>query len=161
MLELARQFVEEPFGFLTIHGSYGNGKTCVLQAIINEFRLRYNIIGTYIRFYDLLEYIRAGFAQDATDDARARYHRLRDLPILAVDEIDAPRSTAYAEEFRRAFFDDRYRLAIVRSAHTVFGLNCAPASLPGDLYDRLRDGRFHILHNPDPSMRPAMEWQNR
>ncbi len=31
-----------------------------------------------------------------------------------------------------------------------------PAELPGDLYDRMRDGRFVIFHNWDASMRPVM-----
>lgn len=158
MVEIARRFVEEPFGFLTLWGGYGNGKTLVLQAIINEFRERWGIIGTYVRFYDLLEYVREGFSADADGDARDRYERLRELPILAIDEVDGPRMTSYAEEFRRAFLDDRYRLAVTRRAHTIFAMNCDPAALPGDIYDRLRDGRFAIYHIESPSMRPAMAW---
>jgi hypothetical protein len=66
--------------------------------------------------------------------------------------------TDYAEEFRRAFFDDRYRLGLARKAHTVLAMNCDPETLPGDIWDRLRDGRFTVHHNADESMRPAMEW---
>jgi len=156
MLELARRFVERPWGFLTLHGEYGNAKTLVLQAVINEFRERHGIVGTHVRMRDLLEYVRAGYAPNAQDDARARYERLKALPILAIDEFDAARMTDFAYEFRTAFLDDRYRLAVTCRAHTLFAMNCDPVELPGDLYDRLRDGRFVIFHNADVSMRPAM-----
>lgn len=158
MVALARRFVEEPWGFLTLWGGYGNGKTLILQAVVNEFRERHGIVGTYVRMHDLIEYVRAGYAADARDDARARYERLKALPVLAIDEFEAARMTDFAYEFRTAFLDDRYRLAVARRAHTLFAMNCNPTQLPGDLYDRLRDGRFVIFHNADPSMRPAMKW---
>jgi DNA replication protein DnaC len=40
MLELTRRLVEEPWGFLVLHGKYGNAKTRILQAVVNEFRER-------------------------------------------------------------------------------------------------------------------------
>ena len=158
MLNLARAFVTEPRGMLTIWGRYGNGKTLILQAIVNEFRHQRGVWGTYVRLKDLIDYIRAGNAPGALDDARERYERLRAVEILAIDECDGPRMTDYAEEFRRAFLDDRYRLGLAREAHTVLAMNCDPATLPGDIWDRLRDGRFTVHHNPDESIRPAMEW---
>lgn len=158
MVKVARQFVDEPFGFLTLWGGYGNGKTLVLQAIVNEFRKRHGVVGTYVRMYDLLEYVRTGYNAPPHDNANVRYERLKALPILAIDEVDAARMTDFAYEFRTAFLDDRYRLAIARQGHTVFAMNCDPSDLPGDLGDRLRDGRFVIFHNCDGSMRPEMEW---
>jgi len=143
---------------LTIWGGYGNGKSLILQAVVNEFRHQRGVWGTYITLKKLLDYVRAGNAQGANLDDRERYEQLCRVPILAIDECDGPRMTDYAEEFRRSFFDDRYRLALARRAHTVLAMNCDPASLPGDVWDRLRDGRFIVHHNSDESMRPAMEW---
>jgi DNA replication protein DnaC len=157
MTELAHKFVAEPWGFFTLWGGYGNGKTLILQAVVNEFRKRHGDIGIYVRMHDLLEYVRAGYASDAKDDARARYEQLKSLPVLAIDEFDAARMTDFAYEFRTAFLDDRYRLAITRRAHTLFAMNSDPATLPGDIYDRLRDGRFEIFHNTDKSMRMEIE----
>ena len=165
MLKLARAFVSEPWGMLTIWGGYGNGKTLILQAIVNEFRHQRGIWGTYITLKKLLDYVRAGNAKGADLDARERYEQLCQVPVLAIDECDGPQMTGYAEEFRRSFFDDRYRLAVVRRAHTILAMNCDPGDqhngLPGDIWDRLRDGRFVIYHNGDGSMRPAMEWCER
>lgn len=160
MTELAREFVNEPWGFLTLWGGYGNGKTLILQAVVNEFRKRRGVVGTYVRMHDLLDYIRAGYTRNAQDDARARYERLKSLPILAIDEFDAARMTDFAHEFRTAFLDDRYRLAMVRQAHTLFAMNCDPSELTGDIYDRLRDGRFKIFHNTDQSMRPTLAYKS-
>jgi DNA replication protein DnaC len=156
MADLARKFVNEPWGFFTLWGGSGNGKTLILQAVVNEFRERHSVVGTYVRMHDLLEYVRAGYAPNARDDARARYEQLKSLPILAIDEFDAARMTDFAYEFRTAFLDDRYRLAVVRRAHTLFAMNCDPEELPGDIYDRLIDGRFVIFRNKDSSMRPAI-----
>ncbi len=156
MTELARKFVAEPWGFFTLWGGYGNGKTLILQAVVNEFRERHGDLGTYVRMHDLLEYVRAGYAPNARENARARYERLKSLPVLAIDEFDAARMTDFAYEFRTAFLDDRYRLAITRRAHTLFAMNHDPSTLPGDLYDRMRDGRFVIFHNRDTSMRPVI-----
>lgn len=157
MVALAKQFVEKPFGFLTLWGGYGNGKTLTLQAIVNELRVEHSIVGAYVRFYDLLEWIRAGFARDAVHDARTRYERIKALPLVAVDEMDGARMTEWADEFRRAWLDDRYRMAVAGEAHTVFAMNADPRTLPGDVWDRLRDGRFAVHHNPDPSARPGMQ----
>ena len=156
MLELARRFVEEPRGFLVLHGKYGNAKTLILQAVVNEFREQCGIVGVYVKMRDLLNYVRAGYAPDAQGDARARYERLKSVPVLAIDELDAAKMTDFAYEFRAAFLDDRYRLAIACQAHTLFAMNGDPSELPGDLYDRMRDGRFVVFHNADASMRPVM-----
>lgn len=158
MLKLARAFVGEPRGIFIVWGGYGNGKTLILQAIVNEFRHQRGVWGTYVRLKDLIDHIRDGNAPDALDDARERYEYLKAVPILAIDECDKARMTEYAEEFWRAFLDDRYRLGLACEAHTVLAMNCDPATLSGDIWDRLMDGRFTRHHNADESMRPAMEW---
>lgn len=164
LLERARRFVARPWGFFTVWGGYGNGKTLVLQAVVNELRAR-GLPGAYVKMNDLIDHVRAGFARDAADGARKRYERLRQVPVLAIDEFDTPRMTGFAHEFRSAFLDDRYRLACALRAHTLFAMNMNPADgwLSGDIYDRLRDGRFRpgpdsvvIFRNADASMRPSM-----
>jgi len=159
MVTVARQFVAEPGGFLTLWGGYGNGKTLVLMAIVNELREKRGLVGAYVRFVDLINYVRAGMDTKIGGD-RERYDYLKTVDVLAIDEVDKARMTDYAYEFRTAFLDDRYRLATTRRAHTILAMNTNPADsdFPRDIYDRLRDGRFTIFHNADSSMRPVMEW---
>lgn len=156
-LAQARCIVADPYGFLTLWGGVGNGKTLVLQAVVNELREGAGLKGAYVRFKDLLDYIRAGFSDDDGEGSeRQRYQFLRSVPVLAIDEVDKARMTAYSYEFRSAFLDDRYRLAIAGQAVTLFALNADPREMPPDIYDRLRDGRFVICHIEASSMRPAM-----
>lgn len=185
MLDMAHAFCAAPWGMWTLWGSYGAGKTLILQAIVNHFR-RQGTLAVYVRFSDLLDYVRAGFDPGRhtdpdtgqPDDHLARYRRLMGVKILAIDEVDKARLTAYAEEFQAAFLDDRWRYGVERDPdirrHTLLGMNDNPAGLPGHLYDRLRDGRFGCLlpatatpdnpdgwqcgitRNMDESMRPAM-----
>lgn len=169
MLDMAREFCREPWGMWTLWGSYGNAKTLILQAIAGHF-LNRGQRSVYVRFKNLLDFIRAGNDPDAHDDDRARYHRLLSVKVLAIDECDKARMTEYAQEFRSAFLDDRWRYGVEngpQQRHTLLAMNDDPAELPGHIYDRLRDGRFGcwldgvwfpgITRNRDESMRPAME----
>ena len=94
--------------------------------------------------------------KEAQESATRKLERFCELPLLAVDEIDAAKMSEWSEETRRRIFDARYRDAVAKRTHTVFAMNCAPKDLPGDLYDRIRDGRFVVYHNADPSARPMM-----
>ncbi len=38
MEQAARAFLRHPYGFLTLWGGVGNGKTLILQAVVNELR---------------------------------------------------------------------------------------------------------------------------
>ncbi len=155
MLAQAREFVERPSGFLTLWGGWGNGKTLILQAVVNELRAG-GMTAAYVTFKDLIDWVSAGF-DDVEDQGTEsqRFTYVRDAQVLAVDEVDKIRLTEYRQEFRTAFFDWRYRSAIEGDAHTLFAMNCNPMELPGDIYDRLR--QFEITCNNDPSMRPALK----
>jgi DNA replication protein DnaC len=151
-----RGFIDEPFGFLTLWGGPGNGKTLALMAAVNEFR-RKGKVAVYVTFVDLLDYMREGFKKEADHDARYRYEQIARADVLAIDEIDKANMTLYAYEFRTRLLDDRYRAAVELRKHTLFALNASPeATMEPHLYDRLRDGRFVVFRNQDPSMRPAM-----
>lgn len=155
MVDAARAFIADPFGFFTVWGGVGNGKTLVLQAMVNELREEQGLVGAYVTFKDLIDYVRGGFDDDEFGE-RARYDFLQDVPVLAIDEVDKARMTEYAAEFRAAFLDRRYRLGWSGEAVTLMAMNCDPRSMPTDIYDRLRDGRFVIVQNRDSSLRPAM-----
>jgi DNA replication protein DnaC len=154
MKAAARQMIERPSGMLTIWGGPGNGKTIALLAIVNELRERRGVEVAYLRFPDLVDWLRDGFNDDTERD---RYEFVRNVPVLALDEVDKARMTEYADEFRFRFLDDRYRLALAKQAVTVLAMNCDPQDLPYHIYSRLNDGRFDIVHNTDSDFRPVME----
>lgn len=154
MVERVQQFLSHPIGMLTLWGGWGNGKTLALQVLVNELRERHGWVTAYVRFHDLLDYIRAGCAPGADMDKRQRYEEIRAVKLLAIDEIDKASMTDFAHEFRTAILDDRYRSGLEGEAFTVLAMNDDPAVLPGYIYDRLR--RFVIFHNADSSLRPQL-----
>lgn len=156
MVEIAREFVKNPYGVLTFWGGEGNGKTLVLQAVVNEMRWKYGHIGVYITFADLMDYIREGFNQEADVPARQRYDQIVAAPVLAIDEVDKVNITSWGNEFRTRFFDDRYRRGCYGECYTLFAMNWDPREMPEYIYGRLADGRNLIFHNRDDSFRPAM-----
>ena len=159
MIAEVKRFAAEPFGMLTLWGSWGNGKTAALAALVNHFNALCAGTAIYVRFADLLEAIREGFDERADVRAEARHRLLLAIPFLAIDEVDKAHMTEWAGQFRARFFDDRYRQARSGLAHTALALNFDPSGLAEHLYDRLRwgedlQGGFRIVRNEDPSARP-------
>jgi DNA replication protein DnaC len=158
MLRAAWEFLEAPYGMLTLWGPPGNGKTTVLMGLVNELNERCFGQAAYYRLAELMEVIRRGSGPKAERPAADLYRRLKALPYLAIDEVDRQTLAGCAHEFRSLFFDDRYRLARQGAAHTLVALNEDPAVLPEAIYDRLRwgsqaPGGFRIVWNEDASAR--------
>lgn len=164
MLAEVRRFAAEPFGILTLWGGVGNGKSAALIALVNHFNAAQPGSAVYIRFADLLDIMREGFDPRPTAKNQMKYHdryeMLKAVFALAIDEVDKANMTAWAFEFRTKFFDERYRMARSRLAHTMLAMNDDPRDLPDHISDRLRWGErvpdgFRIVFNGDPSARPA------
>ena len=172
MLESARAFVRDPYGFIYLWGGPGNAKTDVLIAIVNEINARAgSVTAVYIKFSKLVEYMREAYIEnerrksnpDAPASYSQRFNEVKAVKVLCIDEFDFDgeklRETAFAKEFRFDFLDDRYHQATREATATVFASNSPAESLPEAIYDRIRDGRFQIIHNTAPSSRPTMTRQ--
>ena len=81
MVEIVRRFLVAPTGMLTLWGGSGNGKTLALQALVNEFRVRHGWVTAYVRFIDLVDYIRAGCARNADLGKRQRYEEIKAVQL--------------------------------------------------------------------------------
>lgn len=164
MLEAARAMLDKPFGWLWIWGGPGNAKSEILIALVNELNARRRGPAVYTKFSQLLDYMRDAFDErkkredDPDTDLGyiARFRRLRSVKVLAIDEMDKARVTPFMNDFRFDFLDERYRLGITGQAVTLFASNETPATLPDPIWDRVRDGRFKVVHNQAGSARPKM-----
>lgn len=164
MMTAARDMVTNPFGWLYLWGGPGNAKSEALIAIVNELNEAGYGTVMYTTFTSLIDWMRDSFrerkAQEKDPAANMgyieRFERILKVRCLAIDEMDKARSTEFADEFRFHFLDERYRQAIRGETVTLFASNTDPALLPEPLYDRVRDGRFKIIHNTAPSARPVM-----
>jgi DNA replication protein DnaC len=155
MVEQARRFIELPVGMFTIYGKCGNAKTVVLQAIVNAC-LAQRVSAIYTTLYDLVGYVREAYQPDATNSAWYRMHRLQDVPVLCVDELDKIKASDWVREVETQLFDTRYRHGIAGECGTVLAMNGDIEDLPEHLLSRLRDGRNVIVRNNDRDMRPLM-----
>jgi DNA replication protein DnaC len=156
MIAAARSFIERPAGMLTIYGTCGNAKTVVLQAIVNAC-LAQRVSAIYTTLYDLIGYVREAYQPDATNSAWYRMHRLQDVPVLCVDELDKVKASEWVREVETQLFDTRYRRGIAGECGTVLAMNGSiDYDLPEHLLSRIRDGRNVIVRNNDRDMRPLM-----
>jgi len=159
MVEAARGFIQNPVGFLTLHGTTGNAKTTVLQGVVNEL-VAGGMEAVYVTAFDLLGYIRKAFNanKDVVNlDAHDRLRRFSAVRVLCIDELDKVRWTEFVEEQITDLIDARYRLGLDWSVGTVIAMNANPETLPPWIYSRLRDGRNVMVENTDADVRPGME----
>lgn len=152
-IRAALNFINRPVGMFTIYGEYGNGKTTLLMAMVNECRL-VGVSAIYATAYDLAQYVQAGMAKDASTDAHERLEELKRVDLLAVDEWDKAYETPWYQALETNLFDQRYRDSINGQTGTLFAMNKAPEDfLPAPTIDRIRHRFFTVIQNNDPSRR--------
>lgn len=177
MLSAAEGFLARPRGWLYIYGGPGNAKTVILKALVNELNLAGKGPARYIKFSKLVNHMREAFSQKTGRQKLMergidpslwgegtyldRFDRLKDIPILAIDELDKARMTDFADEFRFDFLDDRYEQAIKGQSCLIFASQQPPdCHLPGPVATRFNDGRFQVIKNLAGDSRPAMRWED-
>ncbi len=153
-----QQALERGSGWVYLWGPPGLAKTLVLKIAV-AVSLEAHRAAAYTRMVEILDDMRAAFdANNPSFESQRRLDWWAELPVLAIDEFDRLRSTAYAAERRFLLMDRRYENAFRSTSITLMAANEDPALLDGYLYDRIRDGRFSVVHLTGSSLRPAMEW---
>ncbi len=147
----ALKFVDKPIGWLTLWGTYGPGKTHLLAAIAN--RLTAEGKGAiYYTLPDLMDALRDSYK----DDFSGTFHRVANVPVLLIDEVDKISPTAWAMEKEYQLFDARYRG--LGQFGTVFAMNTRP-EISGDdsdyIISRMFDRRFDVIEVGGGDMRPV------
>lgn len=171
MVNVARQFLAKPKGWLYLWGGVGTAKSLALMALVHEF-IKLGKEAYYTTLSDLLDVVREAFTEPnkrRTEDEdgwrrhdtyRSRFQRLCRVNLLALDEFDAEKinETDFVSQFRFQLLDQRYRDALGQKTVTVFAGNDDPKSLPPWIWDRIDDGRFQTFHHTGRSARPQMRW---
>jgi DNA replication protein DnaC len=148
----ARTCLERKSGFLTLWGGPGNGKTHILQALVNEAR-RSHIRAVYVNLVDLIGWVQEAYNEGQAGEKttyRKKVARMADVDFLMVDEFDKIKGSAWTDQFRADLFDKRYRKALDGLCLTVFAMNKSPWTIFDDAQEflsRLRDGRFALEYN--------------
>lgn len=161
MIEMARAFLGNPYGFLTLCGPYGNGKSTALMAVVNAC-VTNGIPAVYIKFADLIGYARAAFNSDGESDWE-RVHRLAQVQVLCIDEMspDQVKETDYVRMIQASIIDARYTSGeagltgtVIAGNFSLYGENMSLPGLPDWIATRLKQGV--VVWNDDPDFRPQL-----
>ena len=161
MMQAIGRFVENPVGMLTIHGSNGNGKSAALIVAVNECLDR-GIPAVYIPAYDMLNWIQDAFNKDKSvrdGSALDRLERLKNVLVLAIDELQAVKMTDWRTEQLENLVDWRYRYGLDGKLGTLIGMNEPPSKTTPRIFSRITDGRNAdnpVIQNNDPDIRGVL-----
>ncbi len=159
-IQAVRETIKRGHGWVFLYGGFGVGKTFILKIAIAEM-IRSGSEASYVRMAEILDHLRDSFDDGVQERETKRLKFWSKLPILAIDEFDRIRNTEYGSERRFVLMDRRYEDAIRGSTITILASNSDPSKLPGYLYDRIRDGRFRIIHLSGESFRPGISMKGR
>jgi DNA replication protein DnaC len=96
-LVAARNWAEEPWGWLVIMGAHGCGKTHMAAAIANR-RVRRGESVFFAVVPDLLDHLRGTFAPSNETAYDEVFDRVRNAGLLILDDLGAHRTSPWAEE---------------------------------------------------------------
>lgn len=134
---------DNPSGFWTFYGDYGTGKTHLLMAIVNGWRLK-GIYSRYTTLPELLSDISSRFGdRSPAGAAEAVLDSYKRIPVLAIDEFDKKNQTGWSMEVVERLIEERYRENY--RLLTIFAMNSDPDKLSdgfGYLVSRLRSGEI-------------------
>ena len=154
MLNAAREFIEAGrCGFMTIYGGYGNGKTTLLQALVNDC-IEAQVDVYYITMTEVMAYAREAF--DSEQRGESDYGRIAQLAstqVLVIDELDKARVSDYVREVQTHLFNVRYRKSHLLGTIVAWNGGFESFELP---WVRSRLSEYIVVQNNDADMRPLL-----
>jgi DNA replication protein DnaC len=103
----AKDYAENPHGFIVFTGEYGCGKTHLAAAIANAICQRGGA-AMLVVVPDLLDHLRATFAPGSTITLDQRFDETRRAPVLVLDDLGTENATPWAREKLFQIIDYRY-----------------------------------------------------
>lgn len=135
--EAARQFAEQPHGWLVLMGTYGSGKTH-LAAAIGHYRADLGDEVTFVGVPDLLDHLRATFSPTSNTSLDRRFEQVRTAPLLILDDLGTQATTPWAKEKLYQLFNYRYNAELPTIITTATSL----AEMDPRLRSRMLDTRL-------------------
>jgi len=147
---LGKAMLADPFGFLSIWGRKGGGKSLLLTAMVAEF-CRAGREAKYLNASEVVTL--TSYGDDKAIDGLQRVNSyeaaktlLKNVPVLAIDEMDKIKWTPWQVQQIGEIFEYRHRNADSRV--TILAMNKPPwqwsnAGEVEHIASRLQDGRFY------------------
>ncbi|MFQ6014634.1 MAG: ATP-binding protein [Anaerolineae bacterium] len=104
---IAKEYAQEPEGWLVYTGDYGCGKTHLAAAIAN-YRVNQGHPALFVVVADLLDHLRATFSPTSTISYDKCFEEVRNIPLLVLDDLGTHSSTQWAQEKLYQIFNFRY-----------------------------------------------------
>lgn len=105
--ERAKEYADDPKGWLLLKGGYGCGKTHLAAAIANE-RLPKGLPTLFIVVPDLLDYLRSTYSPNSEVSYDERFESIRSSPLLILDDLGSQSATPWAQEKLFQLLNYRY-----------------------------------------------------
>jgi DNA replication protein DnaC len=149
-LTVARQFAdaiwEQTKYFLTLIGPNRKGKTHLAAAIVNSLLVR-SELAQFESVPALLDYLRAGYGSQANEDFDQRLEKVKDAPVLVLDDLGA--ESGHGEQYEVTWAQDKlYQIVdhrLIKELPTIFTTNLLPDMLPKRIASRLWDRQCGIV----------------
>ncbi len=151
----ARAFAEAPDGWLVLCGASGCGKTHIAAAIVNRL-LERGAPTLFVVVPDLLDHLRATFRPDADMSYDELFERVRNAPVLVLDDLGTQAATVWAQEKLFQLVNHRFNTRLP----TVVTTNILPEHLGERLRTRLTDAglsRVYVLESARPTEMRALD----
>ncbi|NMC15707.1 MAG: ATP-binding protein [Chloroflexi bacterium] len=121
-------------GWLLLFGRYGCGKTHLAAAIANQ-AVAMGMETFFLTVPDLLDWLRFAYSDNISDSFEERFEKIRDIPLLVMDDFGTQNATAWAQEKLFQILNYRY----INKLATVITSNNPLSSFEGRIRSRLMD----------------------
>lgn len=146
----AREYAEDPQGWLVLLGGNGVGKTH-LAAAIGNYCQESNHSVTMVSVPDLLDYLRGAFSPTSMTSMDRRFDQVRNVELLILDDYSSQSSSPWAREKLSQLISHRY----VKEMRTVITTSLKMDSLDARLRSRISDARLcQVIEITVPEYRP-------
>ncbi len=132
--QAAIEYADGPQGWLLFIGAGGSGKTHLLAAIVNR-SIERETPAFYISVPDLLDHLRSTFAPSSEISYDELFEHVRNIPLLALDDLGAHATTPWAQEKLNQILNHRFN----RQMPTMISLSVPLGQLDEQLRARLED----------------------
>lgn len=144
--QAARDFAENPQGWLVLQGTYGSGKTHLAAAIAN-FRAGKGIPPLFVMVPDLLDHLRATFNPESTTSYDRRFNEVKTAPLLVLDDLGTQSMTNWVKEKLYQLFNYRYNAGLPTVITTADTLSEIDPRIRSRMLDR-RICRIFVITAP-------------